>query len=84
MGLPSVDTWLTQGSAHRLGPSPWRPCPGGPGRRLERNRKARPLHQPVGAHLLLWSPEAPVGGCRGRDRAGQWMGVCGPPTALGQ
>lgn len=86
VGLPSVDTWLTQGSAHCLGPSPWRPCPGGPGRRQERNRKARPLPQPLGAHLLLRSPGAPVcvGGHRGRDRAGQWMGVCGPPTALGQ
>lgn len=32
VGLPGVDTWLTQGSAHCLGPSPQRPCPGGPGR----------------------------------------------------
>lgn len=31
VGLPRVDTWLTQGSAHCLGPSPRRPCSPGPG-----------------------------------------------------
>lgn len=81
VGLPSVDTWLTQGSAHRLGPSPWRPCPGGPGRRRERNRKAQPLPQPLGAHLLLRSPGPRWGGVQGQGQGravdgGLWSPHC--------
>ena len=84
VGLPSVDTWLTQGSVHCLGPSPWRPCPGGPGRRRERNRKARPLPQPLGAHLLLRSPGAPVWGGTGAGTGpGSGWGSVVPPLPWG-
>uniref|UniRef100_A0A4W2FRF5 Voltage-gated inwardly rectifying potassium channel KCNH2 n=1 Tax=Bos indicus x Bos taurus TaxID=30522 RepID=A0A4W2FRF5_BOBOX len=84
VGLPSVDTWLTQGSVHCLGPSPWRPCPGGPGRRRERNRKARPLPQPLGAHLLLRSPGARVWGGTGAGTGpGSGWGSVVPPLPWG-
>ena len=56
VGLPIVDTWLTQGSAHCLGPSPQRPCPGGPGQeRGEEHEGTAPSPSPW-AHLFLQSP----------------------------
>ncbi|XP_058929414.1 potassium voltage-gated channel subfamily H member 2 isoform X6 [Kogia breviceps] len=82
VGLPGVDTWLTQGSVHCLGPS----C-GGPAREaLAADGRGIGRHSPSSSpwdHLLLRSPGPRCGGDRGRDRAGQWMGVCGPLTALG-
>lgn len=81
VGLPRVDTWLTQGSAHCLGPSPWRPCSRGRGQEGARNSKAQPLPSPR-AHLLPQSPGPQWEGQR-QGRAAEW-GPVAPPTALGQ
>jgi hypothetical protein len=72
--LPTVDMWLTLGSGHYL--TALLGDPGLEGRPVQKHLHPHPWDQ----HLLL---QYPGPHWEGQDRAGQWMGVCGPPTALG-
>lgn len=73
--LPSVDTWLTQGSGHSL--TSWRPCVGG------ENSEGAASPLPLGPASPPAIPWAPLGGAGAGAELGSGQGVWGPPTALG-